>query len=61
MKKTAGVNGFGRFGLHLIKYWLDRNFEANFECNFEGNPSGVYLWKLNVCDFTQTKKLMLVK
>lgn len=26
----AGMNGFGRFGLHLLKYWLDRNKEANF-------------------------------
>ena len=30
MKKSAGINGFGRFGLHLLKYWLDRNNEANF-------------------------------
>jgi glyceraldehyde 3-phosphate dehydrogenase len=30
-KITAGINGFGRFGLHLIKYWLDRADSANFE------------------------------
>jgi len=33
MKKrciVTGVNGFGRFGLHLLKYWLDRSQEANF-------------------------------
>lgn len=29
-KIVAGINGFGRFGLHLLKYWLDRNKEANF-------------------------------
>ena len=33
MKKntTVGVNGFGRFGLHLIKFYLD-NFKS---CNYE--------------------------
>ncbi|SCW72511.1 glyceraldehyde 3-phosphate dehydrogenase [Sphingobium faniae] len=25
---NVGLNGFGRFGLHLLKYWLDRNEEA---------------------------------
>jgi len=30
-KITAGVNGFGRFGLHLLKYWLDRTDECSFE------------------------------
>ena len=29
-KVNVGINGFGRFGLHLFKYWLDRNREANF-------------------------------
>lgn len=27
---TTGINGFGRFGLHLLKYWLDRIDNANF-------------------------------
>jgi glyceraldehyde 3-phosphate dehydrogenase len=31
MLKIAGINGFGRFGLHLLKYWLDRSKEANFK------------------------------
>ncbi|MBF8273271.1 MAG: putative glyceraldehyde 3-phosphate dehydrogenase [Magnetococcales bacterium] len=26
----AGMNGFGRFGLHLLKYWLDRSSHTNF-------------------------------
>lgn len=26
----TGINGFGRFGLHLLKYWLDRSADANF-------------------------------
>lgn len=30
MKKVA-INGFGRFGLHLLKYWLDRNSVSNFK------------------------------
>ena len=34
MKKSAGINGFGRFGLHLLKYWLDRDNEANFTINY---------------------------
>ena len=29
-KKIAGINGFGRFGLHLIKYWLDRSEKSSF-------------------------------
>ena len=33
MKKNTivGINGFGRFGLHLIKFYLD-NFKS---CNYE--------------------------
>ena len=34
MKKITGINGFGRFGLHLIKYWLDRSSEAKFRIDF---------------------------
>ncbi len=34
MKKITGINGFGRFGLHLLKYWLDRKKEADFEISF---------------------------
>ena len=30
MKKNIGMNGFGRFGLHLLKYWLDRNRDSSF-------------------------------
>ena len=39
MKKSAGLNGFGRFGLHLLKYWLDRNNEANFTINYINDDS----------------------
>jgi glyceraldehyde 3-phosphate dehydrogenase len=31
---STGVNGFGRFGLHLLKYWLDNNKDANFSIDF---------------------------
>lgn len=34
MKIIAGVNGFGRFGLHLLKYWIDRSREANFSIDY---------------------------
>ena len=34
MKKRAGINGFGRFGLHLLKYWLDRNDETSYDVKF---------------------------
>jgi glyceraldehyde 3-phosphate dehydrogenase len=27
---NIGMNGFGRFGLHLLKYWLDRSLESSF-------------------------------
>ncbi len=30
MKTVAGINGFGRFGLHLLKYWLDRAGSSHF-------------------------------
>lgn len=30
MAVLAGINGFGRFGLHLLKYWLDRSRDARF-------------------------------
>jgi glyceraldehyde 3-phosphate dehydrogenase len=31
---SAGLNGFGRFGLHLLKYWLDRSKDANFRIQY---------------------------
>ena len=34
MKKIAGINGFGRFGLHLLKYWLDRASSSNFSIGY---------------------------
>ncbi len=34
MKITTGINGFGRFGLHLLKYWLDRNDQASFKISY---------------------------
>ena len=34
MKKVAGINGFGRFGLHLLKYWLDRSSESSFSIKY---------------------------
>ena len=30
MTLEAGINGFGRFGLHLLKYWLDRSDLSSF-------------------------------
>ena len=34
MKKITGINGFGRVGLHLLKYWLDRTDIANFTISY---------------------------
>lgn len=34
MKKITGINGFGRFGLHLLKYWLDRADSAHFTISY---------------------------
>jgi glyceraldehyde 3-phosphate dehydrogenase len=28
--KSAGINGFGRFGLHLLKYWIERFYKSGF-------------------------------
>ena len=32
--KEIAINGFGRFGLHLLKYWLDRNSDSNFNISY---------------------------
>ena len=32
--KEIAINGFGRFGLHLLKYWLDRNSTSNFNISY---------------------------
>src|SRR3989339_325942 len=34
MKQLAGINGFGRFGLHLLRYWLERNQSAHYQLAF---------------------------
>ena len=31
---ATGINGFGRFGLHLLKYWLDRRKTAEFSIDY---------------------------
>ena len=31
---NAGVSGFGRFGLHLLKYLLDRLNQSNFSISY---------------------------
>jgi glyceraldehyde 3-phosphate dehydrogenase len=30
----AGLNGFGRFGKHLLRYWLERSEEADFAIRY---------------------------
>lgn len=30
----VGINGFGRFGLHLLKYWLDRSVNSYFTIKY---------------------------
>jgi len=39
MRKKAGINGFGRFGIHLLKYWLDRSEESSFQIHFINDDS----------------------
>lgn len=34
MKISTGINGFGRFGIHLLKYWLDRKENALFSIDY---------------------------
>lgn len=31
---VAGINGFGRFGLHLLRYWLDSRKRAKFSIGY---------------------------
>ena len=33
-KKIAGINGFGRFTLHFLKYWLSKNSNSDFNINY---------------------------
>lgn len=39
MKKSVGMNGFGRFGLHLLKYWLDRRDNSSFSLDYINDDS----------------------
>jgi glyceraldehyde 3-phosphate dehydrogenase len=34
MKTVCGLNGFGRFGIHLLKYWLENISKSEFEIKF---------------------------
>ena len=34
MKTVCGLNGFGRFGIHLLKYWLENISTSEFEIKF---------------------------
>ena len=34
MKTVCGLNGFGRFGIHLLKYWLENLSTSEFEIKF---------------------------
>jgi len=34
MKKVCGMNGFGRFGLHFLAYYLESITESNFELKY---------------------------
>jgi glyceraldehyde 3-phosphate dehydrogenase len=34
MTKITGINGFGRFGLHLLEYWLDRRADCGYRIDF---------------------------
>jgi glyceraldehyde 3-phosphate dehydrogenase len=34
MTLACGMNGFGRFGLHLLKYWLDRSVDSPFAIRY---------------------------
>jgi len=36
---NAGLNGFGRFGQHLLRYWLEHIDDAKFEISYINDPS----------------------
>ena len=46
MKVDCGLNGFGRFGLHLLKYWLDNYSILGFDIKFIND------------DFLDSKKIL---
>jgi len=33
-KASTGINGFGRFGQHFLKYWLENKENANFSIDY---------------------------
>ena len=50
---TTGINGFGRFGLHLLKYWLDRSDECNFTIDYINDD---YLKQKDILDIILNDK-----
>ncbi|MDA1238505.1 MAG: hypothetical protein O3A15_06115 [Proteobacteria bacterium] len=57
MKKIiTGINGFGRFGLHLLKYWLDRSLECNFTIDYINDD---YLSQREVFDLISTDEYVI--
>lgn len=38
MKTTSGINGFGRFGQHLLKYWIEKGSQSSFTIDYINDP-----------------------
>jgi len=53
---STGINGFGRFGLHLLKYWLDRSLECNFTIDYINDD---YLSQREVFDLISTDEYVI--
>lgn len=39
MKISTGINGFGRFGMHLLRYWIQKFDSANFSIDYINDES----------------------
>ena len=46
--KSAGINGFGRFGLHLLKYWIERINKCKFSIDYINDKNFNILKILNI-------------
>jgi len=53
---STGINGFGRFGLHLLKYWLDRSSECDFTIDYINDD---YLSQREVFDLILTDEYVI--
>jgi glyceraldehyde 3-phosphate dehydrogenase len=59
--KSAGINGFGRFGLHLLKYWIERINKCKFSIDYINDKNFNILKILNIINTDKYCKINRVK